>query len=434
MKTVEAGLATDLVGLLFKGLGKIFEAGAEYENDMGVLKSVTTIPVQDKDSKEYQLKIKLAPVKDMNSTYVVELSCDGLSNFDAMGKNGKAMKIDKSTKTQFEKFVDRVLAKNNLTRINDESDEADEDANSDNFYGSYEIECYDESDMTTTHSDNDPSDLVCTYQIAKSDYGNELTVEFDKKPRCGNLNFKTKYVKDADEAFEIVSKWLNENGIIPITDPDPIDSSIHIQLSKIVSNDTVDVRLKTIICSDMLSATDAIECVLSNNEFIDSLSEGESTYVITEDSEGYEVNPACDRHSSKGIYTLIFEATLQLRAQMAQIAWSVPKTIGYNNCINLDFIWNIDQLINLLAEQTISAEHHMPSIAEAFEHYTPIEIAYNYSDSTFFENLQCCISNYVDIITSLIKWSAIDDNVMISINSLLSELSIRLTDIDRINN
>lgn len=434
MDTIEAGLAANLMNLLFKGLGKIFEAGSEYENDMGVLKSVTTISVQDKDNKEYQLKIKLAPLKDIDSTYVVELSCDGLANFDAMGKNGKAMKINKSTMTQFEKFVDKVLANNNLTRINGESNEADADADDHNFYGLYEIECYDESDMVTVHNDNDPSDLVCIYEISKSDYGNELTAKFDKQPRCGNLNFKPTYVKSAYEAFEIVSKWLNENGIIPITDPSPIDSSIHIKLSKITSNDKISVRLKAIQCSDLLSAANAVECILADDEFIDSLYEGESAYLITEDSKGYNVSPTDDSHCLKGVYTLIFEATVNLRGELAQLIWSVPKTLGYNNGLNLDFIWNADSIINALVAQIISYEQRIPSISEAFNHPNSIKIGYAYDDSTFFENLRQCISNYLDAVSGLLKCSVIDDDIMLSINQFMSALSTTLVDIDRIDN
>lgn len=312
---VKGGPALDaLFQMLFKGIDNIMGYAAEYENDMGVLKQVTRIPVKDVNENEYELVIKLSPVKNRENIYYVEVSCDGYSDFKDDDFNGKTMNIDKKKKEEFEeKIVNKILQDNNLVAINQNSngDEDDESATT-------SIECYKKDDfdswVESEYQGQEPNKITVTVTKTPSETANKVNLHFE----CDKANLRVdgnpvtddntsdiasskvkqfidKVLKDSRlvsvkeaemmqedfENSEDVEEEMNEEGT-------PAASYVDVSLSYIKSSD--EINLSAIYANyDVARAMNALQEVIDNDEFIAELTEEPQSFRITDEGDDYDV-------------------------------------------------------------------------------------------------------------------------------------------------
>lgn len=352
-QTIEGGALLDALSkLLFKGLDNIFDAASEYQKEMGVLKQVTKIPVKDGLGKEYNLIVKLSPIKDKNNMYYVEVDCPNNNKFKPGALHQSTITLSKDNLKQFNQTIDKILDRNGLERTEFRSKQS-----VNKYTDVYEFSFHSNDEDKKTY------DVNINVESAK-DYS-EITVSVDSKPQLPKkfasrtVSFKDKHpnntenktndesasdnnsgtevllgqalddhmyrtcnlvVDDADmKEWDKFITWLDDiqtkdpnkpNKNNPSSDsssssdnntssePDEsadqqeTSASIRVTLEKIVGSDNhEDINLVSIMSSTYTEdeTMDIIESIVSSDEFVDSMPEGESSYCITECDEDYDI-------------------------------------------------------------------------------------------------------------------------------------------------
>ena len=330
-QTVQGGSILDALSkLLFKGLDHIFDAASEYQKEMGVLKQVTKIPVQNPidTSEKYDLVVKLVPIKDKDSIYYVEVECPGYSKFKPGTLHQSTIKLNKDNLKDFYKTVDELLKKNDLERIETNESEADSDQpknkKSVNKYTDvyeflfhtydedttdYDVDVnvesstsYDETTVRVTSDPELPSEFVKTISFKnKSDSTKNLGDKLDAhmKQVCRLC------VDDSDkQEWQDFIAWLND---ISNKNPDDFEesdqtestddqqetaASIRVVLEKVIGSDNhEDINLVSINASGCTEehAIDVITYIVGSDEFVDQMPVGESSYIITDEDDDYDI-------------------------------------------------------------------------------------------------------------------------------------------------
>ena len=284
--TVEAGVLSNLVDLFFKGMGKILDYAAEYQEEMGVLKSITRIPVADADGEEYTFVVKLSPVRDKENTFYVESEVldsedKPVSGFNLDEINKKALLINRQNQSEFDKRIEQVLKKNKLTRI-DKNSEADE-------YDIVAAYADDEEHIVTIHITETP---VQGQQ-------DRFVVDVDPEEPIVTPKFNSDKVRRSSEIDDAIDKWLEDNGMFRLTEDEmmenpteqeniPASKSIDVTLRKITASNEVELVASKIRCN-VTAAADMLSEVSYADDFLDQLTEEPTTYRITEYDDDYDV-------------------------------------------------------------------------------------------------------------------------------------------------
>ena len=305
-----AGALSELFRLLFKGVDKILDSAAEYQNEMGVLKQISTINVRDSKGKEYFVKIKLAPVKDKDGIFYVETESN-YPGFNGSSIDKKTMTINKQNVDDFNKAVAKLLDDNDLTRIGNKGQ-------TDNST----IACYDERKFTDWKEDGGqgqkPKKIKVEVEITESASSKG---KFDLFMKCGDV--KLRYddhdltednVTDLskDEVEDVIDKVLYDSHLIRVEEADaqaedlenasPMDSSgIDSTASGIANSKHVDVTLSYIKSSeevtlnaiyasyDVNDAMNALQQVVDNDDFVAVLTEDPQSFRITDEGDDFDV-------------------------------------------------------------------------------------------------------------------------------------------------
>ena len=335
---IEGGAIVDALSkMLFKGIGSIFEAAAEYQKEMGVLKSVNKVPVIDTKGQEHELIVKLSPIKDKDGVYFVEVECPGYSKFNAEGVTERAFQINKNNMNDFKKVIDQILKKNKLKRTDGESSSSD-DIDAD-FAITYYADFYD-------RDTDDPVDIAVTIQVSKEE--NEIRVKAAGDPRLKSPFFHAYALDNADATIgkklnthlekdcnitvssDISKEWLKliellnevyeyaddikslESAFSKIrlkatnknvrnqtkseqqeAEPEQEETaaSIEVTLEKVVADGHESINLVSIdacTCTKR-QAMHAIQDIVASDEFVDSMPEGTSSYRIEDSEQDYDI-------------------------------------------------------------------------------------------------------------------------------------------------
>lgn len=330
-QTVQGGALLDALSkLLFKGLDHIFDAASEYQKEMGVLKQVTKIPVQNPldTEKKYDLIVKLVPIKDKDSIYYVEVECPGYAKFKPGTLHQSTIKLNKDNLQEFYKTVDELLKKNDLERIKTDESKAD----SDQPKNKKSVNKYTDVYEFLFHAyDEDQTDYDVDVNVESNTSYDETTVEVTSNPELPaefvkTISFKNKldstknlgdkldahmkqvcrlFVDDSDkQEWQDFIAWLND---ISTKNPDDFGgddqsestndqqetaASIQVVLEKVIGSDNhEDINLVSITASTYTDdeAMDIIETIVASDEFVDSMPEGESCYQIIEEDDDYDI-------------------------------------------------------------------------------------------------------------------------------------------------
>ena len=310
---VEAGALDDIFKLLFKGLDNLFDSAAEYQNDMGKLKKVTKIPVT-KDKKEYTVLIKLAPIKDRENMYYVEIDDGGCPGLDFSKYNEKPMRIDKNNREEFEKLIDKILDDAGVERQVNPSDIEEQQ-------GRYSVDCYnkDEFDEWSFEGQQGPHPVIIevSAEIIPTSGGKvKLIVKRsdNKKLRFDDHDLHPDDVTDipSPKVKEVVNKIIRDSKLVPVEDAEETDESAPSDMSEPNNQSTeseegtpaasyVDVSLSYIKSSEevhldaiyanynVADAMKAVEQVVDDDDFVALLTEEPQSFRITDEGDDFDV-------------------------------------------------------------------------------------------------------------------------------------------------
>ncbi len=296
--TAAGGALSSIFKLLFKGIDKILDSAAEYENDMGVLKQVTKLRVLAPDNNEYDLKIKLAPVKDKEGLFYVEIETN-YADFNGGDLNKQVIRLDKENIKDFNAKINELL-KNNKLRIIKNADEA-EGRESKN----YDIECYDEDEYDDwMHGGEEPEVITVEISETPSDEKDKVDITI-KASDNRKLMFDDHEVTsdditeiDSNEVTSVIDKIIADSGLVPVEDVDTPDEA---EQASIIQSKHLDVSLSYIKASDEVNidaiyanydineAMASLNTAINDDAFIEQLSETPQCIRITDEGDDLDV-------------------------------------------------------------------------------------------------------------------------------------------------
>lgn len=291
---VAAGALESIFKLLFKGLDKLFDEAAEYQNDMGVLKQVNKLTVT-KDAKEYTITVKLAPVKDRENIFYVEIDDGGCPGVDFSEYNEKPIKLDKDNKEEFKKFIYSILSKAGADPTNDQGDSQS---------SSYDIECYKEAEYTDWFENGQEPSIIKV---------NVTETPVENKPGYVDLAIECNAVQlmyDDHEVVEenisdikeedvedVISKILDDTGLVvvdespgPESDDTLANSSNYIDVSVDYIKAANEIKLNSIYANyDLSKASGLLDSLLNDDEFTEQLNEGPQCWHIVDEGDDLDI-------------------------------------------------------------------------------------------------------------------------------------------------
>lgn len=342
-QTVQGGSILDALSkLLFKGLDHIFDAASEYQKEMGVLKQVTKIPVQNPidTSKKYEFVVKLVPIKDKDGIYYIEVECPGYSKFKPGPLHQSTIKLNNKNLKEFYKTIDELLKKNDLERIEADKPDKKEDSSEDKSEHKKSVNEYTDVYTFSFHSyDENETEYTVGVTIESSTDYSRATVSVSSDPKlskkfmrpivfkddAGQATNRSADAKVGDEledflfsgcglqidednadAWSEFIEMLNDmstknpadfdknNSSDSGDNPQNAAASIRVTLERVVASDNhEDINLVSINASGCTEehAIDIVTYIVGSDEFVDQMPVGESSYIITDEDDDYDIVP-----------------------------------------------------------------------------------------------------------------------------------------------
>lgn len=307
------GVLDQIFKMLFKGIDNILDSAAEYENDMGVLKQVTKIKVKGPDNKEYEVKIKLAPVKDRENIFYVEVEST-YPDFNGESMDKKTAKLDKKNKADFDKMVLDLLKENELEPIEGEASEDTGGTGTD----SEVIDCYDEDEFYDWEDQGGQPPEVIEVTVTKKASKEKGKVDIRVTSDQIDLTYDGEPLEDVDGLTDGISpndvdgrvdKILKENHLVRASEVDdlieedeltedeedtateegtPAATHVDVQLSYVKSSD--EINLTAIYANyDVNSAMNSLQLAIDNDDFMNMLTEEPQCFRITDEGDDLDI-------------------------------------------------------------------------------------------------------------------------------------------------
>lgn len=314
------GLLSRLSNLLFKGLDSILDDAAKYEEEMGVLKQVNHIPLDD---GKYDLVIKLSPVRDKEGMFYVEAYTDPKAEgLDLSSINEKVLKLDKNNKSKFKEQILKLIEKSGHS-VDESEEEAEEESEEDETSiwdeASNNVEeavdayndkpmsadmegakIYIHAELTSTGEIEsgyvDEESGQCTIILQVIDYEDDEV--FDDDAHLKEIELTVVKGDKVDNPENIHARLIREIQafakdleLTKIVFSTSVDKKDNIQASFVRGQGT-EVSLTAIHASDILSAMDVINAVVEDDEFVNSLPEGqEQSFNIINNEDSFDIEP-----------------------------------------------------------------------------------------------------------------------------------------------
>lgn len=396
-QVIEGGsLLSSIVAMFFKGIDKIFDSAAQYEEEMGVLKQVTRIPLQDENGKEtpYTLTIKLAPIKGKPGKFYVEAQTTA-PGLDVTSINEKVLTLNSSTKDDFLKLIDNLLSKQDLVRTsekkdNEESSDKSEQQQSTNpkqeaeiaeliqsaatadgiEYRTVEMEDGHLAAIRTTLQQRAAIPTVCDLTISAED-------PFEQKP-IKSIKDKSVMVSAVTKKGDIldfdtfcqrinteIDKYLNDNKLKEKSSR-PANSSSQVDATFVKSNGEVSFVAINASCN-IRAALDLIETAGQNDDFIASLPEdAEQSYRIVDQGDDTLDIVEIEAVDTSVTYDVIFKAVNDMVARLTAIKWAIGTVKWSEETPLCTTYWTCSSLLDCCAEWVVRHTEHYPCILNPF--------------------------------------------------------------------
>lgn len=377
---VAAGLLDKIANMFFKGIDKILDGAVEYEEEMGVLKQVTRVPVTSNDGKEYTITIKLSPIKTKKGTFYVEINTDA-PGFDASELDKKAIGIDNINLKDFNKKLDKLLEKNNLSRIEPQDRNANDDSLNEELRTLINavMDYYDDKNMLVNGESNNKSfnallrfgssDIIgmtsCKVTIAGLDLESQEDVLVPEQSYDVELVDDDGTVLTEDELIDemkgVIEQYCADSDVTLLTSA---NSSTVIEASFIREKGSNEVSLTAIHAScNIKAASELIYTIADSDDFINSLPENvEQSFRLTDEGEDIDVEriPSVDISDT---YKNLFRSIAHVWKQLYSLRWAVGERAwsGSSTCTCL--WWPIENLLDVSAKWIVVHTKCFPTLA-----------------------------------------------------------------------
>lgn len=399
-----AGLLDSIKSMLFKGLDNAFNSASEYEEEMGVLKQVTRIPLEDESGKEtpYTLTIKLAPIKGKSGKYYVEAETTA-PNLDVSSINGKVLPITNSSMKGFNKMIDDLLEANSLTRTENTSAEQQTDEEQANETSS--------NDVMTDEQEQEIADMIAQaakekgieYRTVQMEDGHVATLytelqqrstnpelcdmtisaedPFEQKP-IRSLKSATKVVAAVDSNGETLSftafcnelkaqldAYMKANKLTEQSTREA-NASTHVDVTFIKSSKDNEISLTAINAScNIQAALDMIESVADDAEFLNELvDDSEQSYRITDDGDSLDVIEI-ESVDTSSTYDIMFDTISKFSSKLQTYRWAMGSRTWYDSTTISAISDYVSELLDQSAVWVIQHTDHYPAIRAAYTEF-----------------------------------------------------------------
>lgn len=242
----------------------------------------------------------------------------------------------------------------------------------------------DNSDGSTTYTISERRGKIRVKISPMDESGNKFKIEA-KGNNGRTYNAKNMTKKDLDKALNNMcdkifgkSKTGGDNTVEDMNASSSTNlggsSTIKAKLRKVTSAKETQVDLVAIQCSTPADALSVIELVVGDDDFVNSLPEGESSYCITDDGSDYDVNYMAedDNIDVDECYQSMLNAALILESEVRYLKWNVQgEDSEYLRNVICNQTWGITSQIDTLAdicmEKLHSVEHPMCAYSKQCE-------------------------------------------------------------------
>lgn len=370
-----ASALNSIIQLFFKGIDKLLDSAAEYEEEMGVLKQVNKIPIQDKNGNNYTLIVKLSPVKSKPGVFYVEVDNNNIPGLDTSSVDKKAFNIGNRTDRKFNQLLSDLLSEQGftsdlMTEPSDsqatseessdeslqESMEELEDQLEEKFEGEPLVVNYSDKGLAIinrTLIDDDESGTTCKIKLS--------VIDMEGKPikECPDYEFEINMLNDSGEEISFdefyllvqseIKNYMADHNLKTGSGRASFNSCVNATFVKHKDSDDIELTAITASC-DIHSAWDIVEDVINDDSFFDYLLPDQpQSYQITEDDEGcYDIEPIeeVDRSDS---YRLLFNQANQILQQWRYIRWAVGCRNWESNSFLCDMHWRLNGFLDTIA-------------------------------------------------------------------------------------
>lgn len=371
---IEAGsLISSIANMFFKGLNKIFDDAAEYEEEMGVLKQVTRIPIENKYGDTFFIRIKLSPIKGKNGYFYVEADSD-TKDLDVSSINKKVIRLNSKTTEDLRKKVDELLASQGFEKSDTKESDSEEEKTDDNTSEEAQPETfneiteklkrqypaetvYDENGTQlelVTDVEGDESSKTVNVTLTLNDADGQLDGG-DGHPHSYDLDFNNNsystLIKVMNKEHADYMKTYNLS-----TEKPEVSSSTKIKASFYKDSKTGEVSLTKIIASNILDAMDLVYSVSDDDDFVDALPDDvEQAYEIIDEGDDIDVEQIEDFDVSS-TYESVFRTISELANEICSLKWvrsgMCAQTVSSIDSVSWDIQSAVDYLANLIMRNT----------------------------------------------------------------------------------
>ena len=357
MEKVEgAGLLEGIIQLLFGGLDKALSEAVDYQEEMGVLKQINRITIEDASGDQYVLTIKLSPVRDKQNLFYVEASTNA-PNLDVSKLNGITLILDNSNINDFKKKIDNFLKNNKYSKQeaaeSDDSAEPNEDENSssnddlqtegDATALIEEAKAYYEQDQLLTSKApiglvylrlefklKDKSNCILTITGEGSDES-AGSVVVDSENFTINLNDDEGKIKDFNQfngdIMQCIQDYLTNNGLSKNLRHGKLNASTLLKAS--FTKQAGKAKLKAVQAAtqieskSILAALDLFDDLAENEEFINRLEDNkDNVFLIEDQGDSFDVEPIDETISTENAYSEMFYTISNVLLFMEAYRWA----------------------------------------------------------------------------------------------------------------
>lgn len=391
-----AGILSRIAQLFFKGLDKAISDAAEYEEEMGVLKQVNHITITDnKTNKDYILTIKLAPVKNKDSVYYVEVETNA-PNIDVSKFNNTVQKLNNENIDKYREMIQALLSSSgyetedipndDVTEPEEESEEPEEGEASDKIDLLVQ-EIVDElshKGVIATTSDGvlvsiNPSDFYtaegedgsvnCYFTLSAEDATSGKEVKSIKPKEVhtpavddqGNvLSVSTVY----SAITRLIDTFIEDNGM---SGKQYINTGTQVQATLIKEKDSDEVSITAIKASCDIRAAMNIVCdIVEDDDFVDSLTDDtEQSFSIVDDGESWEIEPVESIDTSDS-YCDLFREICIAKSTLDTYEWATGPENWRADTYLCTCKYSLQTLLEHCAVWVINHTDKFPSVIGAF--------------------------------------------------------------------
>lgn len=378
---IQGSILTTFINFLFGGIDKILDSAAEYEEEMGVLKQVSRIPLTDKDGKQYELVIKLSPVRNKNGYFYVEASCDK-PGFDVSLMNKVVVQLNNQTMKEFNSKVNEMIEKNKLAVA--EVDESDKETSDDDAgpqlsedqanrivnearrkFKPIKVRLV-KAEQDAGYTNQIEGELVTDIELA-DDYQNcVVTLSVDQISNDSNINIQsesaTTQLSDPDSLINKIkdfqTNYMEANGIEKWS----ANSSkvVDATLKKVTGSTELTLMAINASCN-IKAALDMLSDVVDDNEFIDSFAdEEEKSIEITDLGDNYDVEEI-DQVDITPTYSVLFREISYLCSRFTAVRWAIGELEWSKLTPICSIEWTLSDLLNSAASWVVRHENKYPT-------------------------------------------------------------------------